>query len=373
MLSLQGVPAKESLDEVPYSESVQFPLKRSNLRSPQLCGAIMTVRAIVNVLAGASARPHLPEDDGVDVIAPIPGVFLLDDGKPLGDGHVRLRRFGRADGPVVVAAGGISSGRHVAGAQGWWRALIGAGAAVDLDEYCVFGFDFAPLNDARVVISPMTQARLLALALDTLGIERMHAFIGASYGAMIGLALTAAEPERVERLCVISAAHEPAPLAHAWRSVQRRIVEFGIANGRADEGLALARELAMITYRSGAEFAERFNCEIANDGSSDLSSYLAARGRAYPSQVPPKRWLSLSEAIDRCKVAPESIQARTTLIASESDQLVPFEDMQALAARLPNRAGLSVLPSLYGHDAFLKEAAQLAPIIRGCLTEAHNG
>lgn len=333
----------------------------------------MTVRAIVDILAANAPRRDVAEDDGVDVIAPVPRDFLLDDGKPLGDRHVRLRRYGRADGPVVMVAGGISSGRHVAGENGWWRDLIGTGAAVDLNEFCVFGFDFAPLDDVRVVLSPATQARLLALALDALGIARVHAFIGASYGGMVGLALAVVDPKRVERLCIISAAHKPAPLAHAWRSVQRRIVEFGIANGKPEQGLALARELAMITYRSGAEFAERFSCEIANDGSSDLAEYLAARGRAYPAQVPPKRWLSLSEAIDRTIVEPEAVRARTTLIASESDQLVPLADIDALAARLPNLAALHTLRSLYGHDAFLKEAAQLTPIIRTCLTEAHNG
>ncbi|MBS0385916.1 MAG: homoserine O-succinyltransferase [Proteobacteria bacterium] len=333
----------------------------------------MTVRASVDLLAAKAPRRDLAENDGVDVIAPIPRDVLLDDGKPLGDGHVRLRRYGRADAPVVVVAGGISSGRRVAGEGGWWRRLVGADAAIDLDEFCVLGFDFAPLDDVRVVISPATQARLLTAAFDALRIERLHAFIGASYGGMVGLALAAAEPQRLRHLCVISAAHKPAPLAHAWRSVQRRIVEFGIAHDRAEEGLALARELAMITYRSGAEFAERFRCAIDKRGISDLGVYLAARGRAYPAQMPPRRWLSLSEAIDRCNVTPEGVATPATLVASASDQLVPIEDMRTLAARLPHLAALHVLPSLYGHDAFLKEAAQLTPIIRRCLTEDAHG
>jgi homoserine O-acetyltransferase/O-succinyltransferase len=43
------------------------------------------------------------------------------------------------------------------------------------------------------------------------------------------------------------------------------------------------------------------------------------------------------------------------------DQLVPLSDMQSLASRLPH-ARLHEISSLFGHDAFLKEAAQLTPL-----------
>jgi len=47
------------------------------------------------------------------------------------------------------------------------------------------------------------------------------------------------------------------------------------------------------------------------------------------------------------------------------DQLVPLGDMRALAGRLPH-ARLHEISSLFGHDAFLKEAAQLEPLFE-CL------
>ena len=46
-----------------------------------------------------------------------------------------------------------------------------------------------------------------------------------------------------------------------WRSVrvvQRRIVQDAVAHGRDRDGLALARALAMTTYRSQEEFQARF-------------------------------------------------------------------------------------------------------------------
>lgn len=283
-----------------------------------------------------------------------------------GETRVRVRLHGRRDGPVVIAAGGISANRDV---RGWWSGIAGEGAAIDLDQFCLIGFDFAPLEDRRAPLTPHVQAALLLEALDGLGIARAHAFVGASYGAMVGLALAEIAPERLGRLVVISAAHKPAALASGWRGVQRRIVEDAVARGDGASGLALARQLAMITYRSAKEFETRFARELAEDGRSDLDNYLVARGDAYANAVAAQRWLSLSEAIDRFRAAPEKITTPTTLVACPGDQLAPLADMEELSGRLPRCAGLKLLPSLYGHDAFLKEAERLTPIIR----EALNG
>jgi homoserine O-acetyltransferase len=305
--------------------------------------------------------------DAADVSVAIPADFRLESGAVLPDADIRLRLHGAAGAPVVIAAGGISAGRKVAGEQGWWAETVGPGAGIDLNRFQVIGFDFSPGGDHRVAITPADQARLLLIALDALGIERVHAFVGSSYGGMVGLALAALAPPRLERLCVISAAHQPAPLAQGWRGVQRRIVEYALSHGEAAEGLALARQLAMITYRSADEFSSRFERALDAEGRSDLDRYLVARGAAYAESMPPQRWLSLSEAIDRCCVAPEAVNTPTTLIACPTDQLVPISEMRALAARLPNLAALHELPSLYGHDAFLKEPVRLGVILSSFL------
>jgi homoserine O-acetyltransferase len=303
--------------------------------------------------------------EGEDVFVPVPGDFRLDTGDALPDAHVRLRRYGRADAPMVIVSGGISSGRFVGGADGWWRDHVAPGAAIDLEDFCVIGFDFAPVEDHRVRLSPRDQARLIAAALDALGVREIEAWIGSSYGGQVGLSFAAFAPERVKRLCVICAAHKPAALARGWRGVQRRIVEFAIARGDVAQGLALARQLAMITYRSGDEFAERFaDTTLDAEGRSELDRYLIARGDAYVDVMAPKRWLSLSESIDRCAVAPELISAPTTLLACPTDQIAPFADVGDLARRLPDCTALRTLPSLYGHDAFLKEPERVGAVLR---------
>lgn len=308
-----------------------------------------------------------------DFEIPIPAAFGLESGDPLDDGCIRLRRFGVAHGPQVIALGGISARREVCGETGWWRETLTDHEAVDLDRFGLIGIDFAPLNDQRVRITPYDQARLIVHALDALRIERLDAFIGASYGGMVGLALGAIAPSRVARLCIISAAHKPAAQSLAWRGVQRRIVEFGLAQGAGADGLALARQLAMITYRTPQEFEARFGAGVDAQGAGEVDRYLTARGAAYASAVAPHRWLSLSESIDRFFVDAVSIAMPTTLVASSDDQLAPLADIRDLAERLPNLRKLELLPSLYGHDAFLKEPARLAPIIREFLEAPSHG
>jgi homoserine O-acetyltransferase len=314
--------------------------------------------------AATQRRLAPPEQD---LLVTIPAHFALDSGDALEDGVIRLRRYGEAHAPQIIALGGISAGRFVAGDGGWWANVVGPGAAIDTNAFAVIGLDFAPLGDRRVRITPRDQARLILVALDSLRIARLHAFVGASYGGMVGLALAAHAPERLARLVALSAAHKPSAMAAAWRGIQRRMVEFGAAHGDAAGGLTLARQLAMTTYRSAEEFETRFGAGLGADGRAGVDQYLIARGEAYPQTMAPLRWLSLSEAIDRHTVDPALIRTPTTLIASASDQLAPLAEMEALARRLPKLEALHVIASLYGHDAFLKEADALRPLFANAL------
>jgi homoserine O-acetyltransferase len=51
---------------------------------------------------------------------------------------------------------------------------------------------------------------------------------------------------------------------------------------------------------------------------------------------------------------------------------VPIDDMRELAARLPTLWRLVEAPSLYGHDAFLKEDALVGDILRTALKDIHK-
>jgi len=284
-------------------------------------------------------------------------VAIPSDLRHIGE-QVLASSTGPADAPAIVLLGGISADRRVTGPHGWWSGLAGAGRPIDTERWRVIGLDFAADESGAVAPSTIDQARVLVAALDTFGISRARAVVGASYGGMVGLALAEHFPDRVEALVAISAPAAPHPSATAARELQRRVVALGIAAGRGDEALAIARGMAMTTYRTPAEFAARFEGGIPCSnplGQSAPGAYLHARGAAYPAVMSPGRFLSLSASIDRHRSDPSRIGAPTLVLGCDSDQLVLADQLRSLAAALPN-ATLDLSECLYGHDMFLKEA-----------------
>jgi homoserine O-acetyltransferase len=283
---------------------------------------------------------------------------------------VRASALGNPANPPVFVLGGISANCFPAlqpdGTPGWWPGLTGKGQAIDPQDHYIIGLDFAADDSGVIAPSTADQARVLAAALDTIGIDRPLTIVGASYGAMVGLALAASEPARVDRLVVISAGAEPHPASTAARELQRRVVSLGLLAGRGDEALAIARGMAMLTYRTPAEFQVRFDGGIADDtplSSSAPGAYLRARGQAFRSVMSPGRFLSLSASIDRHGVRPEDVSAPCLLIGAKSDQLVFPDQLQRLADGLAGPAELHLLDSLFGHDMFLKEAERIGRIV----------
>ena len=321
-------------------------------------------------------RSHAAGRGAHDVVASIPADFRLAPGQRLGQRSITGRIQGPANAPVVVVAGGISADRFVhrtaTGGRGWWSGAVGVRGPIDLNRHRVLAFDYAPQADGRsVTISTHDQARLLALVLDQAGIDSICAFVGASYGGMVGLAFAELFPGRIDSLVVISAAHRAHPQGTAWRGVQRRILKLAAEAGRPQDGVALARELAMTTYRTGEEFAERFPTQAPDQagGAYPVCDYLTARGRAYRNRMTPERWISLSDSIDRHQVTPEAITTPTTLVGFTTDRLTPIDDLRELAARLPALWRFVEAPSIYGHDAFLKEEALIGQVLRQALKE----
>lgn len=283
---------------------------------------------------------------------------------------VRASTLGSPNNPQVVVLGGISANCFPAvrpdGRPGWWSGLVGEGRPIDPRDFRVIGVDFAADDHGKNVPTTVDQAAVLAAALDTIGASGPVAIIGASYGGMVGLALAAIFPERVARLAIISAGAEPHPASTATRELQRRVVSLGMVSGHADEALAIARGMAMLTYRTPEEFKERFSGGIT--GPEPLSpsapgAYLRARGEAFRSVMCPGRFLSLSASIDRHRVDPAAISAPTLIIGADSDQLVLPSELRELAAGLGGDASVHILPSLFGHDMFLKEAESVGKIV----------
>ncbi|MBL8269832.1 homoserine O-succinyltransferase MetX [Steroidobacter sp.] len=320
------------------------------------------------------------------------GVLELDQALPLHFGgqldnvRVAWRLVGDPAAPVIAALGGISAGRAVvdtANDKGWWCDIIAPGGALDSSRYRILGIDFlggsggstGPLagqNDFPSIAS-QDQAELLRRAVQHLKLQSLEAIVGASYGGMVALSFAQRFPDLVKRIVVISAAHRSHPMATAWRSVQRAMVRYARQNGQGSEGLRLARALAMATYRSPAEFEQRFAGEATRvDGRFQfpVESYLLARGDAYAAAYIPEAFVCLSESIDLHRVEPSQIRVPTWLVAVVEDQLVPLSDMRALMQGLGGPVQLAEFSSLYGHDAFLKETQALREVFTRALSNS---
>ena len=314
-------------------------------------------------------------------ILELPGTLSLQHGGRLDGVHVAWSLAGARGAPIVVALGGISAHRVVFSSgtdSGWWDALVGPDRALDSRRYRILGFDYlggsgattGPRDQPFPSVSSRDQAGILLRLLDHLGVSTLHAIVGASYGGMVALAFAESFPERVTRLLIIGAADRTHPMATAWRSVQRRVLRYALKHGEGPEGVALARALAMATYRSAEEFGVRFRAPPREEGGSyvfPVEEYLFARGADYAARYRPEAFLCLSESIDLHSVVAEQIRVPTTIVAVREDQLVPLGDLRALGARLGRYGRLIEIASPFGHDAFLKEAARLGPIFRSTL------
>jgi homoserine O-acetyltransferase len=260
---------------------------------------------------------------------------------------------------------------------GWWDAQVGPGRAIDSNVFRVLGVDWLdggrrPDGRPARVVTTHDQATALAALLDSLGVSSVRAVIGASYGGMVALAFAERYPDRVEHIVVISAAHESHPFSTGLRALQRKIVELGLDHGAGEAALAIARGIAMTTYRTAREFAERFDNTATFAGeaevSFDVERYLLSRGADFAAKFRPEYFLALSLSSDLHRVDPAAVRTPATIIAAEGDTLVPEEQTRDLAKRLAGPARFELVPTVYGHDAFLKEADKFSRLLSSVLS-----
>jgi len=294
--------------------------------------------------------------------------------------------------PVVVPVGGITAspfpfgdGEH----PGWWPALLAADL-IDPQQHTILcpcwpgnGTTWQGLTGpvAEVVaqlplLSALDLADLLALWLDGIGCRQPVWYVGASMGALVGIALAVRHPERVERLISISAGLRPDGWGTATRHLQRELVRDGVRRGDVFTGMVRARQLGMLTYRGRQELDTRFGALSQDLLLPPVASYLDHHGRKFAEHFPAPTFLLLSEAIDRCQLAdtPEALRAALQQVRAEvavigvpGDLLFPYA-LQTELHRALQAAGahssLWQLQSEFGHDAFLADQDKLAELLR---------
>lgn len=301
----------------------------------------------------------------------------------------------------------------------WWPELLGPGRPFDTSRYCVIGVNVigscygstGPLSERHagqndfygadfplVTISDMvrTQARLL----DHLGIDRLKAVIGGSIGGMQALSWAVDFPERLES-CIAIGATPLSGMALALNHLQRRAIRNDPAwlEGRypVDQqpvtGLALARAIALCTYKSAELFDTRFarrpdrsgeDPTTSLDGRYDIAGYLDYQGEIFTPRFDANSYLVLSKAMDTFDPARaygsdaaawRRIRAALLMVGISSDWLFPPRDVRALAERartLGVNVSYAELESSHGHDGFLADADALAPIIESHLDQKES-
>jgi homoserine O-acetyltransferase/O-succinyltransferase len=283
---------------------------------------------------------------------------------------------GNPNGPILVIAGGISANRHVSLSaeypeRGWWEAQVGFSRAIDTRHFSILAINWLGSDGhLDVAIDSADQADAIAATLDHLTIKKVAAFVGCSYGAMVGLQFSARHGARLEKLIAISGADSAHPYSSAWRALQRNIVRLNRDSENEIAALSLARQLAMLSYRTPEEFAARFDSpvQIENEiARSPAEIYLETCGNKYAATTNTNTFLRLSESIDLHQVNPDDIKTLTTLIAIEEDRLVPVETLATLKHKIGARCQIKRIHSIFGHDTFLLESAQIAQALSEAL------
>lgn len=287
--------------------------------------------------------------------------------------------LGPATAPAVLVLGGISAGRHLTASRrypepGWWPGQVGPGRALDPTRLRLIGIDWLGADGGLdAPIDSADQADALAAVLDELGVRRLRLLVGASYGAMVGLSFAARHGERLRHLLAISGGHRAHPYASALRSVQRAIIRLAADPAQRPAALAVARQLAMLGYRTPAEIAGRFphGASVAEgDVTVAAQAWLHGHGQRHARRTCATAALRLSESIDLHDVDPATIRTPATVVAVPQDAVVPVADLCDLVERLAGPAQLRLLPSPFGHDAFLKEHEAIAAAIAHALAAA---
>jgi len=342
------------------------------------------------------------------------GGLDLERGRRLPSVRIAYETWGELDADrsnAILVLHALTGDSHVVGAPGeghptagWWSGNIGPGKAIDTDKWFVVAPNMlggcqgttgpsshSPLGREWAADFPFITIRDQVAAqvafTDALGIERWAVVIGGSMGGMQALEWAVGYPERLERLAVLAAPPTSRADQIALNFVQIEAVRMdpGFADGdyydAADgdgphRGLALARRMALLNYRSPGELNDRFErswqsglSPLGGGGRYAVESYLDFHGNKFSRRFDANSYITLVEAMnshdigrDRGGVAAAlgRITAKTLVLGIDSDRLFPVEGQVLIARHVPDNIDgteATVISSDFGHDGFLIEDA----------------
>ncbi|MEI6514735.1 MAG: homoserine O-acetyltransferase [bacterium] len=359
-----------------------------------------------------------------------PGGLKLENGGVLPELTVAYESYGTLNAErnnVVFICHALTGDAHVAGyhsmedvAPGWWNDMIGPGKGLDTNLYHVicanilggckgttgpssmnpetcrpYGEDFPSITIGDIV-------HVHYLLLQQLGISRLHAVIGGSFGGMQVLEWSIRYPDIPKNCICIASAASLSAQALAFDIVGREVItnDPGWVGGNyygtgqlPRDGLAAARMLGHITYLSPeimtTKFGRKKKAHAAEDRFStrfEVESYLQYQGEKFVERFDPNSYLYITHAMDSydlveaygdLKTAFKDIKTRFMVVALSSDWLFPPEQSLEIASALVQigkPVSYCLLKAPYGHDAFLVDIEHMSQVIctflGGCPTRS---
>lgn len=350
--------------------------------------------------------------------------FALDNGAVMSDVTVAYETWGTLD---ERAANGVllchawTGDSHASGpasvghpTPGWWEGVVGPGLAIDTDHFFVVCAnvlggcqgstgpaslhpdDGRPYGSRFPVITIRDMVRVQARLADHLGISVWHSVIGGSMGGMQALEWATTFPDRLRSVAPIATCVQASAQQIAWGAIGRRAIRNDPRWNGGDyydappgdgphEGLATARMVAQVTFRSDNAFTDRFGRDMVGADSGSMKSlesqfeverYLEYHGLKLVRRFDANSYMVIGKAMDLHDVARgrSSLNAAMARIAVPtltmgiwSDFLYPeYQQLQIrdMVAANGVRTTHVEIDSPHGHDAFLIDVDQMGPPIK---------
>ncbi len=341
------------------------------------------------------------------------GDFVTETGEVLPGARIAYETFGElapAHDNAILVFHALTGDSHLAGpagpghpTDGWWAEIVGPGKALDTDRFCVIAPNV--LGGCQGSTGPASldpsgrewggrfpyltirdQVNAAARFVDELGIARFRAVIGGSVGGMHALEWQLSHPDRADRLAVIAAPPVTTADQIGLNLVQLEAIRsdpafrggnyYDAPDGVGPHhGLATARRLALLNYRSNTELDERFGrawqsavSPLGGGGRFAVESYLDFHGNKFTRRFDAGSYVALVQAMNSHDVgrgrggvaaALQRLELPTLVLGIPSDRLFTIDGQDLIAEHAPGSLDgdrATRIDSPFGHDAFLIES-----------------
>ena len=271
----------------------------------------------------------------------------------------------------------------------WWKGLVGEGSIINPNDYFIvcaniIGSCYGSTQTDQfpmITIRDMVKANILLR--QHLGIESIDLLLGGSMGGYQALEWAIMEPTVIQKMFLIATTAAESAWAIAIHTAQRLAIEADTTwkdskpNAGA-KGLKAARAIGILTYRNYDIFKEK-QTDADAEKIDDLkaASYINYQGDKLVNRFNAYSYWLLTKSMDSHHIARgrggdlkatlSSIQTPTLIIGINSDILCPLTEQKFMEAHMPN-ASLVAIDSMYGHDGFIIETAQITTHLKAWLT-----